>query len=71
MAYKVIYKKRFYNKLAKLLEYLEKEWNKDVAAHFIKKIDKRISTIKEQPFIGSPSETVNGVRGILITTNVS
>lgn len=58
MAYQVIFKKRFYNNLASVLNYLEKEWNKKVADDFLEKLDKRIATIKEQPFIGSPSKAV-------------
>lgn len=67
MAHQVIFKKRFYNNLVSVLNYIEKEWNKKVADDFLEKLDKRISTLKEQPFIGSPSEVVKGVRGILIT----
>lgn len=67
MAYSVVYKKSFYNKLSKLLFYLEKEWSKQVADDFLVKLDKRISVLKEQPFIGSPSQKVKDVRGILIT----
>ncbi len=67
MAYQIVYKKRFTNKLLKLLLYLEKEWNKQVADEFLQKLDKRIATLKNQPYIGNPSQTVQGVRGILIT----
>lgn len=67
MAYQVVFKKRFYNNLALVLDYLEKEWNKKIADDFLEKLDKRISTLKEQLLIGSPSVTVKGVRGILIT----
>jgi hypothetical protein len=46
MAYKVIYKKRFNNKLIKLLQYLEKEWSKEIATEFLNRLDKRIETLK-------------------------
>ncbi len=67
MAYQIVYKKRFYNKLIALLLYLEKEWNEDIAKQFIEKLDKRINTLKQQPNIGSSSQTVKNIRGILIT----
>ncbi len=67
MAYQIIYKKRFYNKLTFLLDYLEKEWSEAVARQFVTKLDKRIATLKEQPYLGSPSQTVKNVRGILVT----
>jgi plasmid stabilization system protein ParE len=67
MAYQVIYKKRFYNKLTALLNYLEAEWNKEVAKQFLQKLDKRLATLKMQPYIGSPSQSIKDVRGILIT----
>ncbi len=44
MAYQVIYKKQFYNKIASVLKYLEQEWNKKVADDFLEKLDKRTST---------------------------
>ncbi len=37
MAYEIILKKRFTNKLVKVLAYLEKEWSQQVAANFLKK----------------------------------
>lgn len=55
MAYKVVYKKRFINKLIGLLQYLEKEWNEKAAVDFLIKMDQRIETIRSQPFIGKVS----------------
>ena len=52
MAYKVIYKKRFSNKLIKLLEYLEKEWSHQVAMNFLNNLEKRLDMIIKQPFVG-------------------
>jgi hypothetical protein len=45
MAYQIILKKRFANKLVKLLAYLEKEWSHKVAANFLQKIDLRIQQL--------------------------
>ncbi len=67
MAYQIIYKKRFNNKLVKLLQYLEKEWNEKAAIEFLNKLDERIGTLKEHPFIGKASISRPEVRAILIT----
>jgi plasmid stabilization system protein ParE len=67
MAYQIIVKKRFTNKVQKVLSYLEKEWSHKVAAEFLLKIDRRIELISEHPEIGRPSEKVKNVRGLLIT----
>jgi plasmid stabilization system protein ParE len=37
------------------------------AIEFLNKLDKRIDTLKKQPFIGKPPERKPGVRTILIT----
>jgi plasmid stabilization system protein ParE len=67
MAYKIVYKKRFSNKLVKLLQYLENEWNENTAAEFLNKLDKRIESLKEHPLIGKESAAKPEVRAILIT----
>lgn len=67
MAYEIIYKKSFLNKLLKLLDYLRINWGYSVADNFILKFQRRLNTISKHPFIGSPSVTVKSVRSILIT----
>jgi plasmid stabilization system protein ParE len=67
MAYQIIVKKRFTNKVQKVLSYLEKEWSHKVAAEFLSKIDRRIELISRHPEIGRPSEKIENVRGLLIT----
>jgi plasmid stabilization system protein ParE len=67
MAYKVIVKKRFTNKVVKLLSYLEAEWGKTVADNFLKEIENRLDTLSEQPYMGVPSDPSEEVRSILIT----
>ena len=67
MAYEIILKKRFLNKVDKVLRYLEKEWSKKVARDFLLKIDRRIEQLTHQPEIGSPSERIPNVRGLVIT----
>jgi len=67
MAYEVILKKRFINKLVKLLAYLEQEWSQQAAANFLKKIDHRLRQLSGQPFTGVLSEKIKEVRVVLIT----
>jgi plasmid stabilization system protein ParE len=67
MAYEIILKKRFTNKLLKLLVYLEQYWSPQVAANFLNKIDHRLRQLSGQPFTGAPSEKIKDVRGVLIT----
>jgi len=46
---------------------LESEWGQKAAIEFLSRIDKRVETFKEQPFIGKPSQRKPEVRTILIT----
>jgi plasmid stabilization system protein ParE len=66
MAYQLIQKKRFKNKLVKLLDYLETEWGFKVAESFLKKVDKHLESISHHPFLGRP-EAYRNVRSVLIT----
>jgi len=59
MAYQIIVKKRFTNKVRKVLSYLEKEWSYEVATEFLSKIDRRIELIGKHPEIGRPSKKIN------------
>ncbi len=45
-------KKRFSNKLFKLLDYLRSEWGNPVADKFIIKIKQRLKNLAQYPFIG-------------------
>ena len=47
MAYQIIIKKRFANKVFKVLTYLEKEWLKKVAEEFLIKVDRRLNLLKK------------------------
>lgn len=67
MAYQVILKKRFVNKLVNVLKYLEKEWSLQVASDFLVKVDKRLQQLSRQPFTGAPSQKVKEVRSVFIT----
>jgi plasmid stabilization system protein ParE len=66
MAQKVVYKKRFINKLEKLLVYLEKVWGQKSAADFIDKLSEKLILIKKQPDAGAITLYKN-TRLILIT----
>jgi len=67
MAYQIIVKRRFTNKVEKILAYLEKEWSHKAAAEFLLKIDRRIEQLTQQPFLGAPSSKIKDIRGLLIT----
>lgn len=66
MALKIVLKKRFLNKLNKLLIYLESEWGHHVAKKFLDKIDKKLEDLSHYPYMGIQSEKVPDVRSILI-----
>ena len=67
MAYKIIVKKRFSNKLIKLLYYLETEWGKTIADRFANKLEKRMDNLSKHPFTGIKSEYFGNARSILVT----
>ncbi|MCW3109441.1 MAG: hypothetical protein JWQ09_3947 [Segetibacter sp.] len=67
MAYEIIYKKRFVNKLIRPLDSLGKEWGNSVSDSFIIKLQGRLQILSKQPYIGTPSNTVKSVRSVLIT----
>ena len=67
MASEIEYKKRFKNKLIKVLKYLEETWSQKVSIDFLSKVDRRIEMIKNFPDIGVESTKIENVRGILIT----
>ena len=59
MENQIIYKKRFLNKLDKLLAYLEKEWNITVGNEFLDKLEEKIQIIKSHPTIGGITSIKN------------
>ena len=67
MAHEIILKKRFTDKLVKVLSYLEQGWSEQVAVNFLKKINHRLRQLSGQPFTGIPSEKIKDVRTVLIT----
>ena len=66
MAYQIIYKKRFVQKLLDLLIYLKKEWGETSAEKFLAKLQTRLNTLSQQPYIGAPSTAVKEVQSIVL-----
>ena len=64
MVYHLIFKKRFRNKLEKLLTYLEGEFGLLITQKFARKLDKQFRLLQKQPFIGSQSPTIPNIRSI-------
>lgn len=67
MALSIITKKRFENKVKKLLEYLLLNWYDDVADNFISILNRKMELLSQQPFIGSEVNSHPGIRTYLIT----
>lgn len=64
MVYKIIFKKRFRNKLQNLLGYIENEFGLLVAQKFAKQLDKKLMTLQQQTFIGQPSVYIQNIRSL-------
>ena len=64
MVYKIIFKKRFQNKLQNLLDYIEKEFGLLVAQRFARQLEKKLIVLQQQPFIGQPSVYIQNIRSI-------
>lgn len=67
MAYDVVFKLRFNNKLITLLQYLEKHWGEKTAVELLETIDQRIEALKFYPLIGKPSRIKPEIKSVLIT----
>eukprot|EP01036_Dinobryon_divergens_P001092 gene1092-1428_t len=59
MAYQVIIRKRFQNKVIKLLAQLEEEWGKKVADDFAINLNHHLKLLSGSPFIGLKSEKID------------
>jgi plasmid stabilization system protein ParE len=66
MAYEIVIKKRFTNKLLGVIDYLEKEWGKKVAQAFLDKVRIRINALQSHPYIGALT-SMKDVRSTFIT----
>jgi plasmid stabilization system protein ParE len=67
MALSIVTKKRFENKVKKLLEYLLLNWYDKVADNFILVMEEKMELLSEQPFIGSEVIPNSDIRTYLIT----
>ncbi len=65
MVYQLIFKKRFNNKLEKLLTYLEDEFGLLIAQQFARRLDRKLITLQQQPFIGKQSATFINIRAFM------
>lgn len=65
MVYQIIFKKRFQDKLEKLLVYIEKEFGAATAKGFAQYLQRRFDALQQQPFIGVKSSTIENVRSII------
>lgn len=64
MVYQLIVKKRFKNKLEKLLTYLESEFGLIVTKKFAQRLDHKFQTLLQYPFMGMQSPTILNIRSI-------
>jgi plasmid stabilization system protein ParE len=67
MAYQIILKRRFINKLKKTLWYVEEKWGKQVADQLMAQLDERLDTLANQPLIGISSGKIEGAKSFLLT----
>ncbi len=65
MVYQIAFKKRFQNKLEKLLVYIELEFGLLVAKKFAGELDNKLNTLQRYPFIGQQSTSHKNVRSVL------
>jgi len=67
MAFTVVTKKRFENKVKKLLEYLVMDWQDKVAVDFLLKLNHTIDVVSNNPGVGLKIKDLNNTRSTLIT----
>lgn len=70
MAFTVITKKRFENKVKNLLEYLVANWQDKVAVDFLLILYNTITVISNNPAVGSKIKNSNNIRSLLVTKQV-
>lgn len=71
MSRKVIISQIAQKRLELLFEYLLEEWSHKVKSEFIKKLDKNIQIIKDQPASFPESEKESGLRKCVITKHTT
>ena len=65
MVYQIIFKKRFRNKLEKLLSYIENEFGLLVAQEFAKQLNKKFMMLQRQHHMGQLSLFIKNTRSII------
>lgn len=65
MVYELVFKKRFQNKLEKLLVYLEKKYGLLLAQKFADRLQKKFVILQLNPYMGIQSVSVKNVRSTL------
>lgn len=65
MVYKIIFKKRFQNKLERLFRYIEDEFGLLIAQKFARLLERKFRMLQQQPFTGQLSPTFLNIRSIL------
>ncbi len=71
MSRKIIISQIAEKKLEELFEYLLEEWSYKVKSDFIKKLDKNIKIIKDQPESFPESDKEKGLRKCVLTKQTS
>lgn len=66
MAYTIVTKKRFLNKVVRVLAYLESEWSKNVADDFLAILESKLHAIQHHPYIGRQTGLKN-IRSLHVT----
>ncbi len=66
MVHQIIFKKRFQNKIERLLVYIEQEFGLLVAKKFADELDDKLTTLQRHPFIGQQSTSHKNVRSIIV-----
>ena len=71
MALEIYWTKRADKKFDKILEYLQREWGKNVAKAFTKKVYEFLDILSEFPEIGTIENKEKGIRGFTIIKQVN
>jgi plasmid stabilization system protein ParE len=66
MAYRVEFKKRFYNRMHNVWQYLQNEWGLKVADEFLTTVYARVYALQLNPFIGAHTG-IGNVRSVHVT----
>lgn len=67
MSRKIVLSKRASQKLDKLIDYLETEWSIRIKNIFLRKLDKSLQILKDNPDCSPKSDIVKGLHKLVIT----